>query len=334
MCIRDRAAVRSVLEARPNGKFNSLFEFLERIDIRSLNKRACEALIAAGAMDEFGGRAQLLESLDTAYGEVQARQSEIASGQESLFGDTSSLPQAEPPLREVPEWAEQDRLAREKEALGFFISGHPLDHYRDIVEAFEPVSSNTLVERAGQNVDLPCVVTAVARQISRRNNSEWGKITVEDFQGTATILAFGENWEAYKDVLQQDAVVLLSGKVSGRERDEDDPPVFLDSARPLEELTGSGELSVKIELDFGRDTDLTEEVFKKAKQVLASHPGASPVLVQVGLDNGAPAPHFRSRSLKVSSNSQTLQQLRKIFGHGKIRLVRTVEPSSEFVVGL
>ena len=327
-----QAAVRSVLEARPNGRFSSLFEFLERIDIRSLNKRACEALIAAGAIDEFGGRAQLLESLDTAYGEVQARQSEIASGQGSLFGDTSSLPRAEPPLREVPEWAEQDRLAREKEALGFFISGHPLDHYRDVVEAFGPVSSNTLVERAGHTVDLPCVVTAVARQISRRNNSEWGKITVEDFQGTATILAFGEMWQEHKDVLQQDAVVLLSGKVSGRERDEDDPPIFLDSARPLEELTGSGELSVKIELDVG--SDVTEEAFEQAKQVLTACPGASPVLVQVGLDNGAPAPYFRSRSLKVSANSQTLQELRKLFGHGKIRLVRTVEPSSEFVAGL
>ena len=179
---------------------------------------------------------------------------------------------------------------------------------------------------------MPCVVTAVARQISRRNNSEWGKITVEDFQGTATILAFGEMWQEHKDVLQQDAVVLLSGKVSGRERDEDDPPIFLDSARPLEELTGSGELSVKIELDVG--SDVTEEAFEQAKQVLTAHPGASPVLVQVELDNGAPAPHLRSRSLKVSANSQTLQELRKLFGHGKIRLVRTVEPNSEFIAGL
>ena len=92
---------------------------------------------------------------------------------------------------------------------------------------------------------------------------------------------------------------------------------------------GSGELSVKIELDFG--SDVTEEAVKKARQVLTAHPGASPVLVQVGLDNGAPAPHFRSRSLQVSANSQILVELRKLFGHGKIRLVRTVEPRSEFV---
>ncbi|HIB09800.1 MAG TPA: DNA polymerase III subunit alpha [Gemmatimonadetes bacterium] len=326
-----QAAVRSVLDARGNGRFTSLFEFLERIDIRSLNKRACEALIAAGSMDEFGARAQLLEGLDTAYGEVQARQLEIESGQGSLFGDTSSLPRAEPPLPEVPEWAEQDRLAHEKEALGFFISGHPLDRYRDVVQAFEPVSSNTLAEHAGHIVDLPCVVTAVVRQITRRDNSEWGKITVEDFHGTATVLAFRDVWQEHKDVLQQDAVVLLSGKVSSRERDEEDPPIFLDSARPLEELTGSGELSVQIELDFG--SDVTEEAFEKAKRVLATHPGPSPVLVQVGLGNGVSAPHFRSRSLRVSANIETLQELRQLFGHGKVRLVRTTEPTSEFGAG-
>ena len=200
------------------------------------------------------------------------------------------------------------------------------------MEAFGPVSSNTLIERAGHTVDLPCVVTAVARQISRRNNSEWGKITVEDFEGTAIILAFGETWKAHKDTLEQDAVVLLSGKVSGRERDEDDPPIFLDSARPLKELIGSGELSVKIELDF--ESDITEKTFKEAKQVLTTHQGASPVLVQVGLDNGAPAPYFRSRSLQVNANNHTLQELRKLFGHGKIRLIRTVEPKPEFAAGL
>ena len=84
-------------------------------------------------------------------------------------------------------------------------------------------------------VELPCVVTSVARQIKRSDNSEWGKITVEDFTGTATILAFRDAWESNKEILQQDAVVLITGRVSDR-ADEEDPPIFLNSVRMLEEI--------------------------------------------------------------------------------------------------
>ena len=311
-------AVHSVLEARKSGRFSSLFDFLERIDIRALNRRACEALVAAGAMDGFGGRSRLVAGLDTAYSEVQARLAEIEAGQGSLFDDTSVIPRTAPPLPSVSDWSESDRLAREKEALGFFISGHPLDRYREIVRAYD-VSSYTLVERPGQNVELPCVVTSVARQISRRDSSEWGKITVEDFSGTATVLAFGDSWQNNKEILQQDAVVEIAGRVSGRERDEEDPPIFLDAARALDEVTS--ELAVQIDLELG--SEVTANAFKAAKQIIADRPGPSPVLLKVGSDNGEPVPPFRSRSMYIEPNEDTLGELEKLFGLGNVRLVRT-----------
>lgn len=317
-------AVQSILAARADGRFTSLFDFLQRIDIRALNKRACEALIAAGAVDAFGHRAQLLAGLDSAYGEVQARQAEIESGQASLFGDSSALPRSAPSLPNVPKWSEPDRLAREKAALGFFISGHPLDRYREVVRAFEPVASDTLAERPGQPVEFPCVVTSVARQISRRNNQEWGKITVEDFNGTATVLAFREVWQNYKDVLTQDAVVLITGKVSSNERDEEDPPVFLDAARLLEDVATGGELAIQIELEL--DSDVTDAAFAEAKKILTAHPGASPVWLQVGQDNGEPAPRLRSKSLTAATDAETVEALQKLFGRGNVRLVRAVIP--------
>jgi DNA polymerase-3 subunit alpha len=318
-------AVKSILEARESGgPFRSLFDFLERIDTRALNKRACEALIAAGALDAFGHRAQLLAGLDAAYAEVQARQVERDAGQASLFGEASLLPRVEPALPRVPVWDEPERLAREKEALGFFISGHPLDRYREVVRAFEPVNSATLSSYPGQGVELACVVTSVARQISRKDNSEWGKITVEDFQGTATILAFRDAWQAYKDVLKQDAVVLVSGKVSSRERDEEDPPIFLDSARALDDVAASGEIALQIELELGGA--LPEEAFAEARKVLAAHPGPAPVWLQVGAENGARAPRLRSRSLRASADAETVGALQKLFGRGNVRLVRVAPP--------
>jgi DNA polymerase-3 subunit alpha len=314
-------AVDSILAARAAGRFTSLFDFLERVDIRALNKRACEALIAAGALDAFGHRAQLLAGLDSAYAEVQARQAEIESGQASLFGETAAAPKA-PPLPAVPKWSEAERLAREKEALGFFISGHPLDRFREVVRAYEPVTSQSLAEMPGRLVALPCVVTGVARQISRRDSAEWGKVTVEDFQGTATVLAFGDAWQKYKDVLRQDAVVEIVGRVSGRERDEEDPPIFLDRARPLEDVTP--ELAVQIELELG--SDVAEETFAEAKQVVAAHPGPSPLWILLGPDNGERAPRLRSRSLRVAPDTETLGALQRLFGRGNVRLVRLARP--------
>jgi DNA polymerase-3 subunit alpha len=317
-------AVSSIIRARDEkGPFSSLFDFLERIDLRLLNKRATEALIAAGALDAFGHRAQLLAGLDVAYSEVQARQAEEAAGQASLFGGADAgLKRPDPKLPKVPQWTEGDRLTREKEALGFFISGHPLERYRAVVDAFAPVTATTLKDFLGQPVELACVVTQVTRQISRRDSSEWGKLLVEDFSGTATVLAFKDSWQESKEILQQDAVVLIRGKVSSRERDEDDPPIFLDGVELLEGLPASGKLAVQIELEFGEMPK--EEAFTKAKRVLAAHPGVAPVEVLVQTGNGSGAPRLRSRTLRVDPGPETLRELEKLFGPSHVRLVRTV----------
>ena len=316
--------MNSVLRAREEkGPFTTLFDFLERIDVRLLNKRAAEALIAAGALDAFGHRAQLLAGLDVAYAEVQARQAEEAAGQESLFGGgDTTLHSSDPTLPEIPEWPEGDRLMREKEALGFYISGHPLDRYRAVVEAFAPCNTANLGNYLGQPVELACVVTSLTRQISRKDSSEWAKLLVEDFAGTATVLAFKDAWQGAKELLEQDAVVLIRGKVSGRERDEDDPPVFLDGAELLEGVPASGKLAVQIELEFGGMPK--EEAFTEAKKVLAAHPGVAPVEVLVQTGNGLGAPRLRSRSLRVDPGMETLRELEKLFGSDHVRLVRIV----------
>jgi len=176
-------------------------------------------------------------------------------------------------------------------------------------------------------VELPCVVTSVTRQISKKNNQEWGKITVEDFEGTATILAFRDTWQNFKELLTQDAVILIRGKVSSNERDEEDPPVFLDHARLLDEVTGAGELALQIELDL--EAEYAEEAFAKARQVFLAHPGESPIWLQVGRDNGEPAPKLRSKSLKANPNAETVEALQKIFGSGAVRLIRAVIPVVE-----
>ncbi|MCE2398595.1 MAG: DNA polymerase III subunit alpha [Gemmatimonadetes bacterium] len=314
------AAVESILEAREeDGSFESFFEFLERTDPRALNKRACEALIAAGALDSLGHRAKLLTGLPDAHAEVSARRQERELGQASLFGAVG-IERPAPPLPAVPEWTERKRLANEKEALGFFISGHPLDRFRQVVRAFDDPEAGELRERTGESVEIACVVTGVARQISRRDGSEWAKIAVETLGGTATVLAFRDVWRSHREVIVDDAVVLLRGKVSDRERDEDDPPVFLDDAEPLSEVRDSGRLAVRIKLS--PDDPLPGDAFARARALMEANSGPAPVeIAMVPRANGA-ATVLRSRALRVSALPETIRALECVFGRGRVGLAK------------
>jgi DNA polymerase-3 subunit alpha len=275
--------------------------------------------------------------------EAQLRQAEQAAGQASLFdfGDTAASPERPvPPLPDVPRWPESERLTREKEILGFFISGHPLERYRDELRAFSAVTTSNLKQFRDQKVELPCVVTAVAKQMSKRDGSEWGRITVEDFSGTATVLAFRDAWENHHDLLVQDAAVLVRGSVSGRDRDEEAPPIFLDSAVPLASLRNNGSLALEVELR----PDIAADALATAAEAFRAHPGASPVFVRwqpgheeaaegnggghgngAGTNGGGPPAELRlrSRSLTVAPDDTLLRELRELFGAERIRLVRT-----------
>ena len=315
------AAVESVLKARAEGtRFETLFDFLDRIDTRALNKRACEALIAAGALDAFGHRAQLVASLDIAYADVHARQADREVGQASLFGGRGGGRGPAPELPDVPEWSERARLAKEKEALGFFISGHPLDRFSDAVHVFRGVNTSTLRKHPNASVEIPCVVTQVQSQISRRDSSEWGRITIEDFHGTAQVLAFRDAWAAGKDPLQQDAAVLIRGKVSGRERDEEDPPIFLDGVELLDDVLKSGRLALRIALDAG--AEVADGAFREAKKVLEAHPGDAPVELLWRSGNGERDRRLRSRTLRADPGPGTLTGLRAVFGKARVGLAR------------
>jgi DNA polymerase-3 subunit alpha len=326
-------AVRSILAAREaEGPFRSFFDFLCRIDLRLCNKRVVEALICAGALEdveEEGGRNQLLAGLDQAFATAASVQKERESAQDSLFGDLlgggdgggTMLVQA-PALPKVEKWSETERLAREKEILGFFISGHPLNNFRDLISLYEPrATTATLKANRDAKIELACVVTEAARQVSKKDGNEWGRITVEDFHGTATVLAFGESWMKWKDVLQQDTPLVIYGSVSGRERDEEDPPIFLDRAMKLVDVRTTGELAVQVELAPGA-ADV--EALGRAKETIARYPGPGSVyLVWRGKgEQGEDEARLRSRTLKVDPSDELLRELRDLLGDERVRLAR------------
>src|SRR5918992_5405485 len=174
-----KAAIDSILAARATGLFTSLFDFCERVDLRLCNKRVFEALIASGALDSLGAhRAQLWGAVDAAIQEASLKQQEAAIGQVSLFGDVAQADDAGPgqtqprTLPNVAPMSDSERLAKEKEILGVFISGHPLEPYRVECELFATHTVSQLGAWTDQPVTLGVVITAVKRQISKRTGAE------------------------------------------------------------------------------------------------------------------------------------------------------------------
>jgi DNA polymerase-3 subunit alpha len=312
-------AIESIIAARADGLFRSLEDFAARIDTRLCNKRVLESLIAAGACDAFGHRAQLVAALDQVLAESQRLQQEIAAGQVSLFGDATAAAPAAHPLPEVAPWTEAERLAKEKEIIGFFISGHPLERFRAVVELVDTRTTATLGEWDERPVAIAVVVTAVKRQISKKTGKEYARVTLEDFHGTAEAIIFPEAWSKLNQLVRADAAMLLSGGYSPRDRGEDQAPFIIEAARDLAEMEASGALGVAIRWDApsGPSADAVQAVAR----VCEAHPGAAPLYIQWTDGNGASA-RLRSRRLRVGAEEETLRALRELVGGAAVSLIR------------
>ncbi len=313
-------AIDSIIAARQDGPFASLFDFVLRVDTRLCNKRVIESLIAAGGCDSLGGhRAQLVAALDQALGEAQLLQQEIEAGQGSLFGEAVAADPQPQQLPEVDHWTEGDRLAREKEILGFFISGHPLERYRPLVEIFGTRTTATLGEWSEHPVAIAAVITAVKRQTSKKTGKEYARVTLEDFHGTSESIVFPDAWAKLNQVIRVDAPMLLTGGYSVRDRGEDMAPFVVEGARPLAELEAAGLLGVAIR--WASPAAPPADAIRSAAQVCAAHPGPAPLYIDWSDGNGT-AVRLRSRRLRVEPIEETVRALRELFGVDAVSFIR------------
>src|ERR1700722_19366014 len=206
-------SARTALQAAGKKGFSSLWEFCEKVDLRLLNKRVLESLIKAGAMDAFGGRAALCAALDKAMERAQKSQRDEAAGQHGLFGifdadlHPSSSNNGEEALPSVAEWDEHTRLQNEKEVLGFFVSGHPLDKYREKLRNLKVVDTVTACEmkpepqtfrRRGEEpvneIQIAGVMTGLKVAKSKRSGELYAQATLEDTVGKIELIAFSANY--------------------------------------------------------------------------------------------------------------------------------------------
>jgi DNA polymerase-3 subunit alpha len=306
-------AIGSILEARrEGGPFTNLTDLLERTDLRSLNRRVLESLIAAGAFDSLGGhRAQMLAALGAQLEAAQWRQNEREKGQVSLFdggAEKSPLAAPEAGLPEVPEWSRHEMLAREKEALGFYVSGHPLERYRDEVSAFATARLGELEQQSDNNpVAVTGVVTGVTRKTDRKGNPI-AFVTLEDFTGSAEMLVFSETYLQYSELVREDRMLLIKGQVSKREGEA--PKVRVTEIIPLEQARGRLTRSLHLLLV----SDEGSERARRARSILDEHPGEVPVYIHLEHGEEGPPLRLRSRTARIDPAGPLLERLKSVLG--------------------
>ena len=317
------AAIDSIIDARAAKPLATLYDMCERVDLRTCNKRVFEALTYAGALDGLGHRAQLAAALDGAMQSASLLQHEKASGQGSLFGDNGAAAQARhqiaPTLPAIPPMSESARLQKEKEILGFYISGHPLEPFRAEVELLASHTVAGLGTWTESPVSIGVVVTAIKRQISKKSGAEFARLTVEDFSGAGEVLVFPEAWAAIGDRVQSDVPVLIKGGYSKRDQGVENPTFIVDTITRLAEMRTTGQIAVAIELVA--NSGLPGGVMSDIKAVAESHPGSAPLELHWRGTDGATT-RFRSSSLAVSTASASLLELRALLGEERVRLVR------------
>jgi len=207
------AAIESIIEEREaNGPFKDLFDFCRRVDTRRANRRVVEALVRSGALDELGpGRASMMASLTLAMQTAEQHDRDQAAGQNDLFGGPVSDNDEEIRFSVVPEWADEERLAGEKDTLGLYLSGHPITRFEDELDHFTSVRLSDLQARPGE-IQIVAGLVVSLRTLNSRSG-RMAVITLDDRTARMDAVIYADLFSAHRDLLVKDKLLVLEGEV-------------------------------------------------------------------------------------------------------------------------
>ncbi len=316
-----RGFIRLVVREREaGGPFRDLEDLCDRLYGSDLNKRALENLIKCGALDGFGlRRSQLLAVYDTVLDAVTESRRRNVEGQMGLFGPEESGERPSVPVPDLPELSPQDRMAFEKETTGLYLSGHPMDAYRDRLHRAGIPSIGAILEsfEAGDGVfrdEQEAVVAGIVqglRMKTTRSNQAMAYVTLEDDTGTMELLVFASTLSRYGGCLQENQAVAVWGRLSVR--DEKDPQMIANRAAPLDQLESHGgapEAAAPPPRDGKLYLRLESEaapVYRKVRAVLHMFPGDRPAVLFFA-DTRA------RRGTTCLPDEDLLQELRELLG--------------------
>ncbi len=326
--VGDAVLEEIIAEREKRGPFKSFLDFLRRVDQRVVNRQVVEMLIKSGALDRFGRR----ESLIASY-EIFADYAEKTSTKEQMVFQTlfaSKAPLKEPQLVEADPWPENLKLSYEKDAIGFYISGHPVEPYEEIIKRSGAVE---LVELAEETQERKVRVGGLLTSISLKSTKRGDRMAVgiiEDLTASAQVVFFPNVYSEYRDLIEADRVVVLDGRLEAREDTDSTIKILVERVLSPEEalnvepgsLVRSREQTAKglvIDMEEG-DGNRSDGVVEQIWTLVRHHPGRTPLYFVVR-NNGKVIVIKASDKYSVSPTDDLIHELEKIVGEGKAKAI-------------
>jgi DNA polymerase-3 subunit alpha len=325
-------AIESILKARAEvgGRFKSLWEFCEKVDLRLMNKRVIESLIKAGALDTMGKRGVLMAHVDKAMERAQKAQRDAAQGQVALFGLFNDEPvkgsKDADDLFQGKDWEEGERLAFEKEVLGFFVSGHPLDKYAEklrnlsgIISVAEALERKPPERRWGQQMDpndelqVAGLMLGVRVQKSKKDGKQYAQASLEDATGKIELICFSRDYEKLSNQLKIEAAVVVRGVLMGEE--DQAPKISISSIMALDDVKVKLPTGVRIRIDLDR---ASTEMLTALKAAADAAPGPGRVMLHLEKKDEW-AVILEPEEMNVSADKGWIERVEALVGKGKVQ---------------
>jgi DNA polymerase-3 subunit alpha len=293
---------KAICEARTSGgRFKSLYDFCERIEVRFLNKRVFESLIKSGAMDSMGARESMVASIDDAVSAIQRAARIKESGQGGFFfGGGGESTHVEFEMRDAAPWSEEERLGSEYAMLGFYVSGHPLEKYASrLAEMKATCLSEIEGMRNGKEVTVAALIVGT-RPMRSKKGARWAIFTVQDMTGIQELLAFPEAFGKLENTLKPRVPLLMKVKV---QVEEAGTRLSLQEARSMEGMGESKKAEpVRIRMNL---ENMGGDLVDRLQDIFATFPGRNPVVFDIVRPDGTIAEMETDRCVKVSAELLT-----------------------------
>jgi len=312
-------AIDSIIKTRNRvGKFKSLYQFTENVDLRVVNRKVVESLIKSGAFDSFDRkRSQLMASVDHVLEVGNKMQKDKASGQLSFFKDFEQQKGFEQDVQKIPsidEWPEGQLLAFEKEVLGFYISSHPLAKYETMLRAYTTANSSTLVNFADQKeVNVGGIIDSVSVKSTRRGD-RMCFISMQDLEGKCEVVVFPDVFKKFETILNPDVLVFVKGKINAR---EDEAKIIANEFIPLHEVRTRLTKVFTIDLFTA---GLEHVTLEKLKKILLKYRGNVPVYLNFKEPSGKCTQLIVGEDLKINVSDSLFDEIYDLLGEHTIKI--------------
>ena len=294
-----------------NEGYKTLFD-LSKIGSSAVNKKTLESLVLSGACDQIDGhRAQQFESIEKIIRFGQLYNQKVNNDQASLFsGVDNALDIPTPELDTVDEWASEECLSKEKELIGFYLSGDPLEPYKADFKDFEILSSKS----KDSELRVGGLISNVKLLFDKRNN-QWAIVTLDRFSSRSEIFIFSDLYNSKKDLIQENGIVFVSGKLSNRQSDEDDVlKIIADDIVDIRNVRDKFSKHIHVKISYDQNDP---KILNSIKSLAETHKGRCRFILNVEASNGY-IQKLVSQDLNVSSKSHFVQGLRDIVGDDNV----------------